>query len=202
MVYSASSCTGAAANAPAKSPTVLFGAPAFLGDLGLGTRACQIVFAHVAAVVHLDQLTGRACLLKCLRYHHRNCLVVVLNLRTTQQLGRIELALLQLAGVLRSDDAEHAGRIARSTQINTANRALGNAGADHVAIGRLAGQVMMLVRVRRHAGGLERAVDAVDRLADDLALVDGIGTGGSVEFHVRPSCPPGWRSRCVPPAAP
>ncbi len=42
---------------------------------------------------------------------------------------------------------------------------------------------VLFVRVARRARGLERSVDAVDRLADDLQAVDRIGGGGSVEFH-------------------
>ena len=58
---------------------------------------------------------------------------------------------------------------------------------------------MPLVGVGRGAGGLQRTVDAVGRLADDLELVDRIGRGGRVEFHgsapsLRPARRPSVRS--------
>ncbi len=43
--------------------------------------------------------------------------------------------------------------------------------------------MQLLVGVRGGTGGLERAVDAIERLADDLHLVDRIGGFGFGEFH-------------------
>jgi hypothetical protein len=72
---------------------------------------------------------------------------------------------------------------ARPRQVHRGDAALGDAGADDVAVGRVGRDVVALVGVGRGAGGLERAVDAVGRLADDLELVDRVGGGGGVEFH-------------------
>src|SRR5580700_6778471 len=44
----------------------------------------------------------------------------------------------------------------------------------------------MFVGIKRGAGGLERAIDPVGRLADDLELIDGISFSRSVEQHGQP----------------
>ncbi len=181
---------------------VAIGRVALLGHRGAGAGLFQVVGAHVTAVIDLDQLAGRTRLLEGFRHHHCNGLVVMRDLGTAQELGGVELALLQLAGVLRSHDAQHAWRLACRTQIDTADGALGDACAHHMPVSGLARQVMMFVGIRRLPGGLEWPVDTVDGLADDSKLIDGIGAGGSVEFHIRPSCRPRSRSGCAQPAAP
>ena len=53
-----------------------------------------------ARVLHLHQLRGGARLLEGLGDHQRDGLVVVLDLRAAEQLGGVELALAELAGVV------------------------------------------------------------------------------------------------------
>ena len=67
-----------------------------------------------------------------------------------------------------------------------AMRPLAMPSGDDVAVRLVRDDVVPVVRVGRGAGGLERAVDAIDGLADDLELVDGVLRGGLVEFHGQP----------------
>src|SRR5699024_1819791 len=55
--------------------------------------------------------------------------------------------------------------------------------ADHVAVGGVRRRRVLFVRIGRSAGGLLRAIDAVERLADNLHLVDRIGGFWFGEFH-------------------
>jgi hypothetical protein len=82
-------------------------------------------------------LRGGARLLEGVGHHQRDGLVVVVDLRAAQQLGGIEVALAELAGVARGDDGQHAGRGARGAQVHGRDAALGDAGADDVAVGRI-----------------------------------------------------------------
>ena len=124
-----------------------------------------------------------ARLLERLGHDDRDGLVVVLDLGAAQQQRSVEFALAELAGILRRDDGDHAGRGFGSGEIHRDDAALGDGRADDVAIGLVRHHVVPIVGIGRGAGRLERAVDAVDGLADDLQLVDGIGGGGRVEFH-------------------
>ena len=61
-------------------------------------------------VVDADQLRRGARLLERFGDHDGDGLVIVVDLRAAEQLGGVELALVELAGVLRRDDRDHAGR--------------------------------------------------------------------------------------------
>ena len=63
-----------------------------------------------ASIVDADQLRGGARLLEGLGHDDRDRLVIVLDLGAAEQLGGVEVALAELAGILRRDDGEHARR--------------------------------------------------------------------------------------------
>jgi len=113
-------------------------------------------------------LRGSARLLEGFRHHQGHGLVVVGHLGACQQRRSVHLALAQLASGLCGDDGEHAGRAACLRQPDAADAALGDGRAHHIAIGRVLDHVMPFIGIRRRAGGLEQAVDAVHRLADSL----------------------------------
>ena len=95
MVYVASSLTGAAANAPAKSPTgrVRRAAGNAFGFCGVLRRG-QVERALDADIVDAEELRGGACLFERFGDDQRDRLVIVLNLRTAEQPGRVPAGLL------------------------------------------------------------------------------------------------------------
>jgi hypothetical protein len=199
----ASSCTGAAAKAPGevadlgRRAACSFGGPA--GRPVLLRRPGRTALGFLRT--HLDQLRRRARLLEGLGDHERDGLVVVLDLRAAQQFGGVALALAELAGILAVTIASTPGARARR-RVHRGDAALGDARADDIAIGLVGRDIVLLIGIGRRAGGLARAVDAVDRLADDLQLVDRVGGGGCVEFHgIRPFAASARRRACARPAA-
>src|SRR5688500_8920092 len=111
--------------------------------------------------------------------------MIVINGGSGQELGCIVVSLTQLAGVLSCHDPQHARRGFGRSLVDRNDLALGNRRTDHVAVRRVRRDVMMLVGVTCSACSLQRPIDPVDGLADDLQLVDRIGGGGSFEFHAR-----------------
>ena len=154
--------------------------------------AGQVEAALGALVLDLDQVGGGAGLLEGLGDHDGHGLMVVLDLRTAQEVGGVEVALGQLAGVGGVDDRQHARRGLGAGQIHRDDAAFGDGGAQGVAVGDVLQGVVALIGVGRRAGGLQRAVDAVGRLADDLQLVDRIGRSGGVELHGSSSARRSW----------
>ena len=151
-------------------------------------------------VLHANQAAGGARLLQRVGHHQRNGLVIVFNVGAAQQGGGVHLALAELARVLRGDHGQHAGRAPRGLDVHAADAALGNGGTQHVAHGGVWRRVVVFIRVMRRAGRFQRAVNAVNAMAHDLQLIDGILGSGSIEFHrVRPSLAPALHSGFAPP---
>ncbi|MNQ12156.1 hypothetical protein D3C85_250560 [compost metagenome] len=179
----------------------------FLGGVlaGLATRFLfrrQVERTGRAFILHADQAAGGARLLQVFGHHQRDGLVIVLDVRPAQQRGGVHLALAQLAGVLRGNHRQHARRAARGLDVHGADAALGNGGAQHIAHRGLRRGIMLFIGVGRLARSLQGAVDAVDGMAHDFQLIDGILGGGSIEFHrVRPSLAPALHSGFLPPAS-
>ena len=96
--------TGAAANAPAKSPTAVSAGPPMTAGFGLAAgvlrRPRDRTRPSRAVIVDAHQLRGGARLLECLGDDERDRLVIVLDLGAAEQLGGVELALAELAGIL------------------------------------------------------------------------------------------------------
>ncbi len=143
----------------------------------------QVEASFLFDVFHAHEGSGGARLLEGLGHHQGHGLVVVLDLGAGQQVGDVLVALAQLAGIGGRDHGQHAGRAARGLDLDRGDAALGDAGADHEAVGGVRHFLVVLVGVGRRAGAFERAVDAIERLADVALAVDGIGGGGSGEFH-------------------
>ena len=120
--------TGAAAKACSKSPTRYRGrrlprrCPAASGAVfRASVRSKRPVGARV---VDADQCGGGARLLEGLGHHHRDRLVIMLDLRAAEQLGSVELALAELARVLGGHDGEHARRGFAWREVNRLMRPL------------------------------------------------------------------------------
>ena len=114
-------------------------------------------------IIDADELRGRARLLEGFGDDERDGLVIMLDLGAAEQLGGVVVALAELAGVLRRDDRQHAGRRLGVFQIDRRDAALGDGCADHIAVGLVGDDIVPLIGVGRGARGLERTVDAVGR---------------------------------------
>ena len=64
----------------------------------------QVVHAFLGLILDLNQLRGGTCLLKRLCDDHRDRLVIVLNLWSTEQRGGVMFAFAELASILRGND--------------------------------------------------------------------------------------------------
>lgn len=143
----------------------------------------QIVAAGLTHIVHAYQRSGRTRLLEGVGHHHRNGLVIMLDLWRGQEALHVELAGAQCLGVLVGEHMQHAGSFRSGGGVDVRNAPLGDCGADDVAIRQLLQVVVPLVGVRRAARHLERAFDTVHGLADDGELVDGSEACRRVELH-------------------
>ena len=146
-------------------------------------RAREIERASGLRIGYPNQRGGGARLFERLGNDERDCLVIMLNLRAAEQVGDIVVALIELAGVVRRHDRQHAGRGLGGLQIDGRDAALGDGRADHIAVGLIGDDVVPLVGIRRGAGGFQRTVDAIGRKTDHLELVDRVERGGVFEFH-------------------
>jgi hypothetical protein len=109
--------------------------------------------------------------------------MVMRDVRASKQWSRIGGAFAELAGILRRHDGEHARQSRCGRGVDRQDSAFRDCRADDIAIGRVRRDVVALVSVRRAAGRLQRSIDPVYRLSDDLELVDWICGCGRVEFH-------------------
>jgi len=157
----------------------------FLLARRLDRRFRQVEAARLAHVAYPHQRGRGACLLEGLGHDQRHRLVVMVDLGPRQGLGDVEAADVQPAGVLRGHDADHAGRRARRLQVDRFDTALGDAGADHIAVGGVRRLGVLFVGIGGAAGGLQRPVDAFGRFADHAQAVDRVGACRGVEFHRR-----------------
>ena len=153
------------------------------GHRRAGPGGGQVKGARLAHILHAHQLRRRARLFKGLRHHHRDGLVVMVDLRPGQRARHIKSAAVKLAGVASVDHRQHAGRAPGLPDIDRCDAAFGDAGPDHIAIGGVRRGRMLFIGIGGAPGHLERAVDPVHRLADDLQLVDRIGACWLVKFH-------------------
>lgn len=158
------------------------GTPSFRLDGAVLCRR-QVECALFLGIIDLDQRGGRASLLECFRDHDGDRLVIVLNLHAAEELGRVVFSFLQFPHRFCRYDRDHARGLLRGGGIHGPDPALGDCRADHIAIGIAGIPIVPLIGIDGFAGGLERTVDAVDGLADDLALVDRVRRGWCVESH-------------------
>ena len=163
----------------------------------------QIVAALLAHIVHADRAGGGAGLFERIGDDQRDRLVIMLDHGATEQRRGIHPAERQFRHVERRHDRDHAGHRLRLGQIHTRDPALRDRRAEDEAIGLIGSDVVAFIRIGRGARGLELAVDAVVRLADDLQLVDRVLPGGGVELHgISPSLRPRWRRASARPTRP
>ncbi|MNC06374.1 hypothetical protein D3C75_538840 [compost metagenome] len=153
-------------------------------------------------VIHANKFGCRTRLLERLCDHDGNGLVVMVNFRATEQFGRVFLAFTQRPGVFGGDNRNNACGFFGGGKINQLNTAFSNRRAYYIAIRRIGLFVMPLVGIMRGAGGFQRAVDTVMRLADHVKLVDRVLFGRIFRFHrLIPSLPSVPRRGCASPAA-
>lgn len=88
-----------------------------------------------------------------------------------------------MAGALGGDDGDDARHAARFDQIHDLDAALGDGRTDDITMGAIGRCRVLLVRIWCCTGGLQGAIDTIDRLTDDVELVDPIGGSRSGEFH-------------------
>ena len=100
----------------------------------------------------------------------------------------VEFALVQFAGVLGGDDGNHAWGSLSLRQVYGRNTAFRDGAAHDVAIGLIGYDVVPLVSIGRGARRFQLTLDAVDRPADHLQLIDGVSRCGGVEFHCLALC--------------
>src|ERR1700722_18953040 len=129
--------------------------------LCLGHRFCEVKRTFCPDVVDLDKTGGGACLFKGLAHNDRDGLVVMFDLRTTEQLSSVEFALVEPAGTIRGDDGEHTSGRLRGTEIHRRDPTLCDCGTDYVPIGRLRRHVVAFIGIRRRTAYLETAVDPI-----------------------------------------
>src|SRR6478736_4571322 len=79
--------------------------------LRLGRRALagrEIERACRDLIVDINERSSGASLFECFGNHEGNSLMVVLNLGAAEQVGSVPVALVKLAGTIRSDNGENA----------------------------------------------------------------------------------------------
>ena len=150
------------------------------GGLGLGG---EVELAYGPSVIDLDQVGTCACLLERLGDHHRDRLVIVLDIPATEQVRRVVLAEGQLGHVQRRHHREHARRRLRPLDVHRADTPFGDARAQDMAVGLVRRDVVPFVRVGGSAANLAWTIDAVGWPPDDLELIDRVAAFGLVELH-------------------
>lgn len=109
----------------------------------------QIVAAGLTHILHAHQRSGRTRLLEGVGHHHRNRLVIMLDLGRGQETLHVELAGAQSLGILVGEHMQHAGSFRSGGGVDVRNAPLGDCSADDVAIRQLLQVVVPLVGVRR-----------------------------------------------------
>jgi hypothetical protein len=134
----------------------------------------EVERALLLTVVSADKLRGGAGLLEGFSDYDSDGLMVVLDLRTTEQLGYVEVTLVELACIVGRDDDEHTGGGFGLAEVDALDPSLGDRRADDIAVGLVRRDVVPFIGVRRGAGNLERTVDAADGLPITLSWSIGL----------------------------
>src|SRR3954470_4965918 len=98
--------------------------------------------------------------------------MVMLHLGATEQRRGVVLPLVELAGFLCGHDGDNARRALRRTGIDRHHPTLGDRGRSDITVCMMGSGVVALISVPRGACRLERAIDAVVRLADVFQPID------------------------------
>ena len=73
--------------------------------------------------------------------------MVVLNLGAAEQVGSVLVALVKLAGTIRSDNGENARRRFGARQVHRHDASFGNRRSQHIAVGGVGDHVMTFIGV-------------------------------------------------------
>ena len=120
----------------------------------VGGKFGEVEIALLPLVFDDDHVRGRAGLFEGLGHDHRDGLVVVLDFRTAKQVRgvlRTERRRLEVERVEHTDDARS---LLCMGDVHRLDAPLGDACAQHIAIGLPWDHIVPLIGVRRRAGGL------------------------------------------------
>ena len=131
----------------------------------------QIESAFRSFIDDMDEACCSACLLESFGDDDGDSLMIMINLRATQQCGGVHLAFAKLTGIFSGHDRKHARRSLGGGQIDRCDPALCNGRTDDVAVGLIGHHIVLLICVACKASRLQRSVDTIDRLTDDFELI-------------------------------